>query len=920
MTSLLMRLAPVVRFSLACLLLAMLTIALRPAPGFAQAGFVGATEVPPEPPQESAGVATTATPAEQTANPAPQDPGPKPNLAWQKFPAEFADYYTTQRVLANPVEPQPFCKSSKPLRIDHHPTYNMNAVLDESGGTGTGYDTLYIDMDGDGDFTNDPVYKISPQDRKTGLEGHPLVSYFDNVNIPRGPDSVSEGGSAHVQMFLEQNPDRIEGSEYLLNMIPAQWAIGTIQVNGQATPVAMVDGTFNDSAVNRHGMRPNCLNNMSPGEDSGVVRSDFLIIGKPGEAALQPGDPNSWLGKTGSARSMNTQYLVTDSGIFEIQASQTDQGVDLQLVPSNVPTASVDIAQYPHNGTRLAMFGTNACVLLDNPGSYVQVPGDTYYLPAFGAFTFNAPAGGPVTLFAPEGFDSLGPQGFDSLADRDQMLFATEPPGGELGTTNAVHWAQPRNNPFGFALRPNWPTIEVQVLATTNEPIPRAAINVSSYAGGFSGRWSGGSRRCTSDANGHCTIQVPPAAQYVTATIDAPGYVPTCVSWRSGPNQPLPTQYTWVLERGTTIGGVVHEERGRPIAGVSVMIRVLPGALRPGGGFPTLDRLRILTDKRGKWHCDAAPADLSRVQIGLSHPQYISDQQPSRSVAVNELRSQTCDLVMKEGIVLAGKVVNHKNKPVENATINYGNYSVVKTDRQGRYRIGKLTPRRLNVTVHAPGCAPEQKTITVEENMHPVDFKLEPGNLLKSRIVDPYGNPIPSAQVFLQSWRGARGIFWFTRTDAQGRWTWPDAPADEAVFRITAEGYMPLEDLRLAADRDELIITLRSQVMVTGLVTDAATGQPVASFTATPGTEYGIPGFYRWQDQAKATGTNGQFSLQIAQQSRQYVVRIDAPGYLSGVSKGFRSADGDRTIDIALKRDNAARTTDPQAATGAGGR
>ncbi len=146
-------------------------------------------------------------PGEATGQPPGQEIAAGPNLTWQKFPAEFADYYTTQRIPVSSAEPQPFCKSAKPIRVGPHPTlFTMNAILDESGGTGTGYDTLYVDVDNTGDFGNAQVYKISPQDRKTGLEGHALLSYFEHVDIRRGADSVHGPGSAQVPAVHRAEP------------------------------------------------------------------------------------------------------------------------------------------------------------------------------------------------------------------------------------------------------------------------------------------------------------------------------------------------------------------------------------------------------------------------------------------------------------------------------------------------------------------------------------------------------------------------------------------------------------------------------------------------------------------------------------------------------------------------------------------
>lgn len=839
-------------------------------------------------------------PADPNAAP-PQEQGPGPNLKWEKFPAEFADYYTTQRMLADPIEPQPFCKSSRPLQVQSQLSYQMNAILDESGGTGTGYDTIYVDTAGTGDFSEMETYRLGQTDRKTGLEGHPLVSYFENVPVQR---QRSHEGTIRVQMYIEENPDRVEGSEYLLNIIPAQWAVGKVEINGQPTPVAVVDGNFDDTAVSRRGANPYYVNQMAPGDDFAIVRGDYLIVGKPGETTLEPGDPNSWLGKTGSIRSLNTQYLVTDAGMFEIQTDESEGGVNLQLAPAQgVQTSVVDLSSLPSTTGRVAMYGTNACVVLDNHGSAVEVPGDTYYVPLFGAYTLEALAGQRAVLSPPPGVDASNVQSFNPLADRDQMIYTAEPPGGELGTTDAIRWAQARNNPFPFANQgsPGSRMVEIYVLEQgTNRPVAKASLMCQGISMGRMSRGYG-LRRTVTDASGRCTIQLPADVQAMYATCQAPGYVPASMYWSGQGSQGVPAQFIWTAEKGTVIGGHVRDERGRPISGVQVMI-VTSGGGRAGAPTPNLQQLAIRTDRRGKWRCDAAPAKLSHMMIGLTHPRFISDNFPNRTAKPEELRNEAAEMVMKEGITLTGKVTDAKDKPIVGATVNYGNFSPVKTDKKGQYKVLNLTTGRLIITARCSGHAPEQQTVKIEENMRPVNFRLEPGNLLRGRVVDQDGRSVSQAQVYLQSWRGTRNIFWYTKTDAQGRWSWQEAPADEAVFTIRADGYLPIEKIKLAPQRYEQVITVRSHLQVTGRVIDAETRQPIPSFTVTPGTTWNnVPGIYRWQDQAAATGTNGSFSLQLNELSNQYRLRIEAPGYLSTMSKAFSGEQGDPVLEISLR-------------------
>jgi hypothetical protein len=69
--------------------------------------------------------------------------------------------------------------------------------------------------------------------------------------------------------------------------------------------------------------------------------------------------------------------------------------------------------------------------------------------------------------------------------------------------------------------------------------------------------------------------------------------------------------------------------------------------------------------------------------------------------------------------------------------------------------------------------------------MRPVDIRLKAGKALKGRVIDAAGNGIPLAEIFLQSWQGA-SYLWYTKTDAQGHFTWTEAPEDEIVLSVSA--------------------------------------------------------------------------------------------------------------------------------------
>ncbi|HLH29078.1 MAG TPA: RNA polymerase sigma factor, partial [Acidimicrobiales bacterium] len=71
------------------------------------------------------------------------------------------------------------------------------------------------------------------------------------------------------------------------------------------------------------------------------------------------------------------------------------------------------------------------------------------------------------------------------------------------------------------------------------------------------------------DDEGHATIGLPDEGfRWLEADVIHPGFVPIELIW-SG-EEPIPDRYVVALERGIAIGGTVHDEQGRPIAGARV--------------------------------------------------------------------------------------------------------------------------------------------------------------------------------------------------------------------------------------------------------------------------------------------------------------------------------------------------------------
>ena len=82
----------------------------------------------------------------------------------------------------------------------------------------------------------------------------------------------------------------------------------------------------------------------------------------------------------------------------------------------------------------------------------------------------------------------------------------------------------------------------------------------------------------TTDDEGRFPIALSGGTTYFLHVVVAhPGFVPIELRWGGGE---IPDAYTLAMPRGATIGGVVRDEQGRPIAGARVFAR--PGGTGPG--------------------------------------------------------------------------------------------------------------------------------------------------------------------------------------------------------------------------------------------------------------------------------------------------------------------------------------------------
>lgn len=316
----------------------------------------------------------------------------KVNLVVRDFPPRFADYNSMQG-MPGPVilDPRPaFCKSNRPLLFDltRHGVLPVKIILDQSG-PGSAYDTFYMDFNGNDDFLDDPVYKASPFDGSGTSMDRLVRGHFRDVHIVR---NRVHKVTAHVQVMIMAGPSWPTDPKacYLLFMAQ-KWAVGTVKLDGQEVPAALIDRTWNDSFIDAAGLNPAEHPNVFP-------RSDYLVLAIDGEDKIL--STGRLLNEGGTAYGLLAKYLLLNSGLYEVKTEQTAEGVRLELLPAApLPMGELEFADVSRRLDPLMMIGINTCVLLKKPGQTVRVPADTYYVPA----SMNMPGGDAlVTVDAEE--------------------------------------------------------------------------------------------------------------------------------------------------------------------------------------------------------------------------------------------------------------------------------------------------------------------------------------------------------------------------------------------------------------------------------------------------------------------------------------------------------------------------------------
>ena len=235
------------------------------------------------------------------------------------------------------------------------------------------------------------------------------------------------------------------------------------------------------------------------------------------------------------------------------------------------------------------------------------------------------------------------------------------------------------------------------------------------------------------------------------------------------------------------------------------------------------------------------------------------------------------------------------------------------TDEQGRFRFPHARPGRLVLQVKAKGHAPALAPVVAGAGADPVAIALGPAHTLAGRVVDSRGRPIPEAFVVIDTWRTFRSLGVFLETDADGRFRWEDAPPDQVLINASRAGFTDVIMQRATAG-DEVVLTLRRSLSISGRIRDAATAKPIDQTQVEVGVPDPKTGEVRWANNPRVFAFQGRLQASIdVEQSPDVRLRIRAKGYEPFESRTFRSDEKQVEYDVELKK-----TDQPQGAVTAG--
>ena len=379
----------------------------------------------------------------------------------------------------------------------------------------------------------------------------------------------------------------------------------------------------------------------------------------------------------------------------------------------------------------------------------------------------------------------------------------------------------------------------------------------------------------------------------------------------------LPTAIT--LRRGEPYRGTVLDRKGRAIPFAAVQLRIRSDKSMP---FGTSDQiLTTLSDERGKWRTPALPIEgFATRSLPTARGIHHSGERmaPVAISLADVLAGRSMVLTLQRAVPLRGRVIAPQGQPVEGLSARLWpaqrsteeRVRQARTDGEGRFVFPRPGLGGHSLVIHGGALAPKAVPVFVKQGMAEVIVRMQPGQTIRGRVVDPDGNPLPGMQIEATEWRSFLSDYWQARTDGQGRFAWQEAPEGVTRFRVSGRERISIARYPLQPSNEEQTIALPSILRLHGTINDAVTEKPIPHCLILGGK---AP---RWDNPAEQTpptwGRNGAwkaaqgtYELRINRISHGQILGLrfgEAHGYVPHTIFPMEiGAGGERRLDIRLQ-------------------
>ncbi len=293
------------------------------------------------------------------------------------------------------------------------------------------------------------------------------------------------------------------------------------------------------------------------------------------------------------------------------------------------------------------------------------------------------------------------------------------------------------------------------------------------------------------------------------------------------------------IERAGRVTGRVEDEKGNPVASVSIDARSLSGGGPRWLGFVTDEDEEgassdAITDAQGRYSLPPIPHGCV-LAILARHPDFAVacfDGVAARGGEISHVPAH----VLRRGVTLVVRVIGPNEEPIANAIVSVHASPLprsgflasearrAETGAGGEVVFGHLSLERISLSVQADGFAPVDFD-AVEVTSTPITILLEPGRTIAGRVRNARGEPSPDCDVVAFRPRGAAvdSSTFYATTDSEGHFEIAGLPQDR--FTVHTEGAASVGDVSTETTDVELVVDCGE---IRGRVVDSDTESPIA--------------------------------------------------------------------------------------------